>query len=46
MIPPLATISDEAMAIAKRAALVVLLFDITIDQKAIFLTNVKTGKAY
>jgi hypothetical protein len=42
---PLATISDEAMAMAKRAA-VVLLVNIIIDNNAKFLRNMKANKVH
>jgi hypothetical protein len=42
---PLATISEEAMAIAKRAA-VVFLLNIGVDDNAMFLRNVKVNKRY
>jgi hypothetical protein len=41
----LATISDEAMAMAKRAA-IVLLVNITIDVNARFLRNMKINKVH
>jgi hypothetical protein len=42
---PLATISDDAMAMAKRAA-AVLLVNITIDANATFLRNTKINKVH
>ena len=43
--PPLTTISDEAMAMVNRAA-VVLLVNITIDDNARFLRNMKINKVH
>ena len=43
--PPLTTISDDAMAMAKRAA-VILLLNITTDHNATFLRNAKITKVH